>query len=144
MNAWYLLSFLAWLILAITAAARLADMGRSQWSMCDHVRRLGIIGVGVSAFWMMVAPMASDWWRFDVTSWQDAVFAWAWAFVWITTPRTPPWWDYILGVHRRTDEWSQLGLWARIRGELGALRDSFKPSRYRPTPDDQAPAAPKS
>lgn len=60
-----------------------------------------------------------------------ALLAWAWAFVWITTPGMPPWWDFILGVHRRTDQWKGLGLRARFRGEWRALRASFKPTRYR-------------
>ena len=137
MNTWYLVSFPAWLILAVTAAARLSDIGPHQWAMHDHFRRLGIIGVGVTSLCTICVPLASDWWRFHTAGWQDAAMAWSWALVWITTPGTPPWWDFILGVHRRTDVWRELGLWARIRGEARALRDSFRPRRRRP--DYQSP-----
>lgn len=142
MNAWYMLALPAWLILSVTAAARLADMGPSQWAIRDHFRRLGIIAVGVSVLCRMFTPLAEATGAFDVIDWQDPAMAWGWALVWITTPATPPWWDYILGVHRRTELWHGLGFAARIRGELQALRDSFRPRRYRPEyqgPDKREP-----
>ena len=80
---------------------------------------------------MLVTPFAEDGWLYGESTWRGALLAWAWAFVWITTPGMPPWWDFILGVHRRTDQWKGLGLRARLRGEWRALRASFKPTRYR-------------
>lgn len=131
MNSWYLIAFPAWCILVLTAGARLADMGRDQWALTDHVRRLGMIGVAVAAASMLVTPFAEDGWLYGESTWRGTLLAWSWAFVWITTPGMPPWWDFILGVHRRTELWKGMGLRARLRGEWRALRASFKPRRYR-------------
>lgn len=127
MNAWYLLAAPAWAILAITAAARLSDMRREQWAITDHVRRLGLIGVGVMAVVMLASPFTEDTWWYSAPSWRSAGLGWSWALVWLTTPAMPPWWDFILGVHRKTEEWKGHGLVARLAGEWQALRDSFCP-----------------
>ena len=131
MNAWYFIAAPALLILVITAACRLADIGRDKWTLRDHVRRLGLIGVGFVMAVMLLAPVTADWWRYSRATWETAVIAWAWTFVWVTTPGMPPWFDFILGVHRATDVWKAQGWRARIRGELRALRDSFRLTRYR-------------
>lgn len=145
MNAWtftwYVLSFPAWLILGITAAARLADIGRDQWAIRDHVRRVGLIGVGMVSLVELFAPYTAGWWHYAGATWESALVAWSWTFVWLTTPGMPPWWDFILGVHRNTDAWRDMGLRARIRGELRALRDSF---RLRRKADRWAPPAGRS
>ena len=132
MNAWYLIAAPAWLILFITAGARLADMGRAEWAVRDHVRRLGMMGVGTSAAIFLVSPWTEDWWLYAEPTWRAALLSWSWALVWTTTPGMPPWWDFILGVHRQTEQWKALGWRGRLRGELQALRDSFRPRRRRP------------
>lgn len=132
MNAWALLSFPAWLILAITAAARLHDMAPEDWAPRDHVRRAGMIGAGFLSALMAFAPFTLGWWKVPAADWLTTSLAWSWAFIWLTTKGTPPWWDFILGVHRKTEEWARLGWRARVRGEWRALRDSFKPTRKRP------------
>lgn len=131
MNAWYLIAAPAWVVLIVTAFARLADMDRSQWTITDHVRRLGMMGAAAAAAAMLVTPFAEDHWLYASSTWRGCLLAWSWALVWLTTPGMPPWWDFILGVHRRTAEWKGLGAFARIRGELRALRDSFRPRRHR-------------
>ena len=131
MNHWYLLALRAWAILFVTAAARLANMDRTQWAVTDHVRRFGMTGVGAMAMVMVLGPFAKDGWLYPTSTWRTAGLAWSWALVWVTTPGMPPWWDFILGVHRRTDDWKHQGLRARFRGETRALRDSFRPYRKR-------------
>ena len=134
MNAWFFLTIPAWLVLSITATARLADMGRGQWAARDHTRRIGLMGVGVAALVMLTAPMTSQWWLLPDHTWKVCFFAWAWALVWITTPSQPPWWDFVLGVHRHTEQWREFRLRDRILAELRALRASFKSTSYRERP----------
>lgn len=132
MNLWFLIAAPAWVILLITAAARLHDMGRSEWRPRDHVRRIGMILVGVAGSVILASPFTIDGWQYPDSTWRGALIAWGFAAVWTTTPGMPPWWDFILGVHRQTEQWKALGWRARIRGELKALRDSFRPRRRRP------------
>lgn len=133
MNGWYLLSVPAYLILIITAAARLADLGKEHMQAIHHVRRIGLMGVGCIAAVLLLTPWTTDRWFYSAPTWRGAALAWSWALVWVSTENLPPWWDYILGVHRRTEEWGALGWRGRFAGEIAALRDSFKPRRYRPT-----------
>lgn len=134
MNAWYLLSAPAWLVLVFTAAARLHDLGRAQWALHHHVRRIGLIGVGFIAGIQLCGPLTIDWWRYAEASWETFIIGWSWTFVWLTTPGMPPWWDFILGVHRQTEEWKAWGWRARIRGEWRALRNSFRVKSLRGPP----------
>lgn len=140
MNAWYFLTIPAWLILSVTATARLADIGRHQWALRDHVRRFGLMGVGVAALVMATAPVTSQWWLLPGHTWKVFILAWSIACVWMTTPSQPPWWDFILGVHRQTDLWRKLGLRARILGELRALRASFRATSHRAPAGQRRPA----
>lgn len=132
MNAWYLLAVPGWLIIIITAAARLHDLGREHWALRFHLRRVGLAGVGAIAAIMLATPFTEDHWLYAAPTWRSTMIAWSWALVWLTTEGVPPWYDYILGVHRRTDEWKKLGLRGRLRGEWQALRASFRPRRRRP------------
>lgn len=131
MNLWYLLTVPAWIVLVITATARLADIGPKQWKLRDHFRRLGLIGIGVIAAVGLATPFTMDSWIYDEPDIRYFGVSWAWAVVWMTTEGMPPWWDYILGVHRHTEEWAGLGWRARMRGEWKAMLASFKPRRYR-------------
>lgn len=132
MNAWYLLAAPAWLVVLITAAARLHDLGRDQWEFRHHARRIGLMGVGTIAAVMLATPMTADRWFYAEPTWRQAMIAWSWATVWLTTEGVPPWYDYILGVHRQTEHWKALGWRGRILGEWSALRASFRPRRRRP------------
>lgn len=131
MNLWYLLAAPAWIILFVTATARLSDMGRDEWSIAAHVRRAGLIGCAVASVTMLATPFAKDGWLYGDSTWRGVLLSWAIAIDWVTTPGMPPWWDFILGVHRRTDEWRSQGVLARVRGEWNALRDSFRPRRHK-------------
>lgn len=136
MNGWYFLSVPAYLVLIITAAARLADLGKQHMELIHHVRRVGLMGVGLIAAVLLLTPWTTDRWFYSMPTWRSFVLAWSWALVWLTTESLPPWYDYILGVHRRTDQWAGLGWRGRLAGEIAALRDSFKPRRYRPAVED--------
>lgn len=138
MNAWYLLAAPAWLIVIITSAARLQDLGRDHWALRHHVRRVGLICVGAIAAVMLATPFTHDHWLYAEPTWRFTVIAWSWALVWLTTEGYPPWYDYILGVHRQTEQWKSMGWRARLRGEWQALRASFRPRRRR-----QPPAGPQ-
>ncbi len=132
MNAWYLVAVPAWLIIIVTAAARLHDLGREHWAIRYHVRRIGLMGVGAIAAIMLTTPFTVDRWFYAAPTWRSAMIAWSWALVWLTTEGVPPWYDYILGVHRQTEQWRAMGWRARLRGEWLALRASFRPRRRRP------------
>ena len=90
--------------------------------------------VGFIAGIQMLGPLTIDWWRYAEASWETFIIGWSWTFVWLTTPGMPPWWDFILGVHRHTDEWKAWGWRARIRGEWRALRNSFRIKSLRGPP----------
>lgn len=132
MNAFYLFSVPAWLVVLITAAARLADLGREHWALRFHARRIGLAAVGASAAIMLATPFTQDHWLYAAPTWMTLLLSWSWAIVWLTTEGMPPWWDYILGVHRQTASWKYLGWRARLAGEWTALRASFRPRRSRP------------
>lgn len=146
MNAWYVLTFPALLILTITAIARLADLGRDQWKKRHHVRRLGLIGVGFLSGIHLVAPFMLGSWRVfpgPESSWLTFAWAWSWAFVWVTTPNMVPWYDFVLGVHRNAAGWKALSWRERIRAEARALANSFRPHRKRkPLPERGDTAVP--
>lgn len=132
MNAWYFLALLPWLVVAITAAIRLADLvGPAHRQRRDHARRLGLIGLGCIALVQAAGPWCMGWWAYAAPSWEGAVVAWSLALVLMTTPGLPPWWDLVLGVHRDTATWKAAGWRARIRGEWQALCDSFRLTRHR-------------
>ena len=131
MNFWYLINIPAWLALLLTVTARLADMGRSEWGVIDHFRRMGYIMAATAFAVMLYTPFSRDSWTFQASTWRGSLLAWAWAVTAITTPGMPPWWDFILGVHRRTDMWKRLSWGGRIAAEWRALCDSFRPRRHR-------------
>lgn len=131
MNAWYLLAFPAWIIVMITAAARLHDLGRDSWELRHHVRRAGLVGVGAVAVVMIATPFTEDRWFYQAATWRTVMISWSWAIVWLTTEGMPPWYDYILGVHRNVEHWKTLGWRERARLEWSALRASFRPRRRR-------------
>lgn len=131
MNFWYFIAAPAWGVIIITATARLADLSPKDWALRYHFRRLGLAGIGTIAAISLAAPITPGHWLYHQTGADSAVLAWAWAIVWLTTENMPPWWDYILGVHRKTEEWAGMGWRARLQGEWRALRASFKPRRKR-------------
>lgn len=134
MNVWFVIALPAWMIIIITAAARLHDLGRDKWGLRYHVRRIGLTCVGSIAAVMMLTPFTADSWMYAEPSWRQAMIGWSWALVWLTTDGMPPWYDYILGVHRRTEAWRHLSFRERLRAEWTALRESFRPDRNKDRP----------
>ena len=127
----YFFAIPAYVIIILTAVARLADLGRENWELRHHLRRLGLITIGTLTAILLVSPLSSND-IFDIeTEWHRTVFVWGWALVWTTTESQPPWYDYILGVHRRTEQWKGLGYRARLMGEWFAIKQSFKPRRTK-------------
>ena len=132
MNIWYLLAAPGWFFVVITAATRLADMGKDEWKLRDHTRRLGLMGAGALGTVMLLTPFVTDGWLYDDSTWRGTLMAWSWALVWLTSPNMPPWWDTVLGVHRTTEEWKSYSWRRRLAVEWRALRSSFKPRRFKP------------
>jgi hypothetical protein len=143
-NAWYLLTFPAWAITSITMTARLADMGHDQWKLHHHLRRFGLTAIGCAGLLMIAGPFTTTWWMIPKTNAAIALLSWSLASVWMTTPGMPPWWDFILGVHRQDDNWNVLTFRQKVWSEIRALRASFHRQPSQPEqliPDgDQEPA----
>lgn len=130
MNIWYLLAVPGWLVIIITATARLHDLAGMR-ALRWHFRRAGLAGAGTIAAIMLFTPFANDGWLYAEPTWKSTMISSSFALVWLTTEGIPPWWNYILGVHRIEAPWQNMGLFARIRFELRALRESFRPRRQR-------------
>lgn len=139
MNLMYLIAFPAWLVIAITALARLHDMDRNQWAPIDHVYRIGLIGAGMGSIVAMAIPFSADAAQYIASTWRGPLIAWSWALIWIAKRDTVPWWDFILGVHRDGITWRNTHPARRLQLELRALRDSFTPRRNRRTGDQPGP-----
>lgn len=141
-NAWYLLTLPAWAIIAITMTARLADMGHNQWKIHHHLRCAGLTAIGATALLLVADPFTTTWWMIPTTTGLSCGISWALAMVWMTTPGMPPWWDFILGVHRQADNWHVLTWRQRIQSEGRALLASFRRQPSNPermVPDDATP-----
>lgn len=123
----------AWVIVLITAAARLHVMRRDQWLVVDHLHRLGLVGVATVAGIAIFLPFTDDA-PTTLAPWRDALLtsvAWSMSFIWVTKRDTIPWWDSILGIHRKHEGWKDLPWHKRLRAELDVLWNGFKPSRHR-------------
>ena len=131
MSLWYFVGIPAWIVVILTAGARLADLGPMDWKFLHHLRRLGLSGAGVIGAIALLRPFITDGWYMVPASPVMCGVGWSWAAIWLTTEGMPPWWDYILGVHRDVDYWKQLRWRERLAMEWRALRASFKPRRMR-------------
>lgn len=141
MNVWYWIAVPGWMLVMITAATRLHDLGRLDWEVRHHIRRIGLIGIGAIAFVMVMTPWTEDRWFYAPATWRSAAIAWSWSVVWLTTEGLPPWWwDYFYGIHRKTATWRNATLREKIGIEWRAVKDIFKPRRRRhPLPGPQGP-----
>lgn len=86
----------AWVIIGLTAAARLHDiieLGK-RW----FIRRLGMILVASGALALIVAPLLG--YSNSFPTWRDSCMYWGFALSWLTTPNMPPWWKYISGEYK--------------------------------------------
>lgn len=85
------------LVVAITALARVNDIGPEKIQMRWHVRRLGLIMAGAGAVMLMATPFGET---PAYPTWRVVVFVWGVALAWLTTPNMPPWWHYVTGEYR--------------------------------------------
>lgn len=86
----------AWLIIIITAMARLHDI--TETSKRWFFRRIGLILVGAGTASLAMSPLLG--YAGSHPSWRTVVVFWGFALAWITTPRMPPWWRYISGEYK--------------------------------------------
>lgn len=86
----------AWLILGVTAAARLLDITDDgiRW----FVRRLGMILVASGALALIAAPLLG--YSNAFPTWRSSCLQWGFALAWLTTPGMPPWHKYVSGEWR--------------------------------------------
>ena len=85
------------LVVAITALARVNDIGPEKMQMHWHVRRLGLIMAGAGAVMLMATPFGET---PAYPTWRVVVLVWGMALTWLTTPNMPPWWHYVTGEYR--------------------------------------------
>ena len=83
----------AWVIVGLTAAARLHDI--TELSKRWFVRRLGMILVAAGALALIIAPVMG--YSNSFPTWRASCLYWGFALSWLTTPGMPPWWKYING-----------------------------------------------
>lgn len=88
------------LVVAITALARVNDIGPEKMSTRWHVRRVGLIMAGAGAVMLLGAPFTSV--GYEIT-WRGVVLIWGVGLAWLTTPEMPPWEEYITGFYRQRD-----------------------------------------
>lgn len=85
------------LVVALTALARVNDIGPENMTRRWHVRRIGLIMAGAAAVMVLGAPFSEQGWAI---TWRGVLFVWGVALAWLTTPEMPPWEDYITGKYR--------------------------------------------
>lgn len=82
------------LIVALTALARVNDIGPEKMGRRWQVRKIGLIMAGAGAVMLMATP-------FNETpmfpTWRAVILVWGFALAWLTTPGHPPWDYYISG-----------------------------------------------
>lgn len=89
----YALQFPALAIIAVTALARVNDIGPERTTIEWQARRTFLSLTGTAAVALMLAPFGAD----EFPSWRGLALAWGLAGSWLTTPGMPPWAKYIMG-----------------------------------------------
>jgi len=89
----YALQLPALVIIAITALARVNDIGPDRTGLAWQARRVFLSMAGTAGLAFMVAPFSGG----DFPSWRGLLLAWGTAGTWLTTPGMPPWAKYIAG-----------------------------------------------
>lgn len=85
------------LVVALTALARVNDIGPEQMGARWQVRRISLIMVGAGAVMMISTPFI----QVPVfPSWRSVVLMYGFAGAWMTTPGMPPWDYYMTGAYR--------------------------------------------
>lgn len=89
--------FPASLIVAITALARVNDIGPERMGRRWEVRKVGLILAGAGSVMIMATPFTES---PVFPTWRAVVVMWGFALTWLTTPDHPPWDYYISGKYR--------------------------------------------
>jgi hypothetical protein len=90
----YLVSLPAYLLIIITALARVNDIRPTQASKRWQFRRFGLSLVAAACGMFALMPFGEV---PRYPTWLATGFTWGLAFSWLTTPNMPPWWRYIAG-----------------------------------------------
>ena len=106
----YLLSAPAYIVLALTALARINDIKPEQEELRWDFRRNGLALTGAVAIMYLVGPLFDQY-----PSWRATLIAWGVALVWLTTPGMPPWWKWM------TEEHVDLHLWDKLKAFAKSL-----------------------
>lgn len=102
-------------VVALTALARVNDIGPDAMAPRHHVRRCGLVLAGTAAVMVLAWPASSQ--EYPI-AWRVVVLLWGIAGVWLTTPNMPPWDDYITGRYRDPG-YSHVDNFAGIRKRKG-------------------------
>lgn len=89
----YAIQLPALAIIAITALARVNDIGPDRTTLEWQARRTFLSLTGTAAVAMSFAPFSSG----EFPTWQSLALSWGLAGSWLTTPGMPPWAKYIAG-----------------------------------------------
>lgn len=90
----YLASFLPLLVLAVTAIARVNDIGKDKVETRWHIRRMGLSVVAGASVIALLGPGVG---LAAYPTWETVGMYWGFALTWLTTPEMPPWWKWISG-----------------------------------------------
>lgn len=90
----WLLALPAFVVVFLTAIARLDSMTIDDMSLRAQFKRLSMATAGSAAIAYAIAPFATP---SLYPTWLMTGFAWSVAGAWITTPHQPPWWRLITG-----------------------------------------------
>lgn len=85
------------LIVAITALARVNDIGVERMGKRWQVRKVGLIMAGAGAVMLLATPIVES---PSFPTWRAVILMWGFALAWLTTPDHPPWDYYITGKYR--------------------------------------------
>lgn len=96
----YILSMPALIVVAATALIRANDIPTEFDGRMWHVRRFGLILVGLGSCWLLAMPLGD---HTDFPTWKEVLLRWGFALTWLTTPNMPPWWYYVTGQYKEID-----------------------------------------
>lgn len=85
-----LINIVCAIVMLLTAAARLNDIGTDKMSFVWQVRRIGLTLSGVAAMALVYFTLLGQ----APGPWYTALVA-GMTLTWVTTPNHPPWWKYI-------------------------------------------------
>jgi hypothetical protein len=110
----YIASSIALLIVMVTSLVRANLIGHELTHKRWHVRRFGLVLVGLASVWLLLAPFGMV---MDFPTWKEVLLRWGFALSWLTTPGMPPWWRLMTG--RLDGPW-----WHHFVDEKGDWRDN--------------------